>query len=56
MDFIPLMRSLCKELWNAYCAFAPGGVAPIEGLLAHFEDDLQAHIRLGKCPYAETDH
>ncbi len=54
--FIPLMGNLCRELWNSYCAFAPGGVAPIESLLALFEEDLLAHIRQGKCPYAQTDH
>jgi NADH-quinone oxidoreductase subunit F len=42
--------TLCRHLWKAYCAFAPGGVAPIESLLANFPDEVQAHIE-GACPF-----
>ena len=50
MDFIPRIRTICKHLWKAYCAFAPGGVGPIESLLAHFEDEVVAHIEGKGCP------
>jgi NADH-quinone oxidoreductase subunit F len=48
---IPMLQQMCKSLWNAYCAFAPGAVAPVESLLAHFEDEIQEHIRQEKCPF-----
>ena len=40
-----------KYLWYAYCAFAPGAVSPLEGLLTHFEDEVVAHIHEKKCPF-----
>lgn len=49
-DDIPALKKICKYLWNAYCAFAPGAVAPVEGLLNHFEDEMAAHINQKKCP------
>jgi NADH-quinone oxidoreductase subunit F len=52
MDFIPTIRTICKHLWKAYCAFAPGGVGPIESLLAHFEDEIVAHIEGKGCPFS----
>ena len=48
---IPTLESMCKSLWNAYCAFAPGAVAPVESLLKHFEDEVQEHIQQRKCPF-----
>ena len=50
-EFIPMLERMCKYLWNAYCAFAPGAVAPVESLLKHFEDEIQAHISQKKCPF-----
>jgi len=49
-EFVPRLERMCKYLWNAYCAFAPGAVAPLESLLKHFADEIQAHISLKKCP------
>jgi NADH-quinone oxidoreductase subunit F len=51
-EFIPMIRTMCKHLWKAYCAFAPGGVASIESLLVHFEDEVMAHIHGGGCPFS----
>jgi NADH-quinone oxidoreductase subunit F len=48
---IPQIKTICRHLWKAYCAFAPGGVGPIESLLAHFEDEVMAHIEGKKCPF-----
>ena len=48
---IPALRKICKYLWHAYCAFAPGAVAPVEGLLTYFEDEMTAHINQKKCPF-----
>lgn len=50
-EFITILRQMCRHLWNAYCAFAPGGVAPIESLLTYFEDEVLEHIRKKKCPF-----
>ncbi|MBL7180407.1 MAG: NADH-ubiquinone oxidoreductase-F iron-sulfur binding region domain-containing protein [Pseudomonadota bacterium] len=50
-EFVTILRQMCRHLWNSYCAFAPGGVAPIESLLTYFEDEVQAHIRAKKCPF-----
>lgn len=50
-EFIPMMRTMCRHMWKAYCAFAPGGVGPIESLLEHFEDEVVAHIEGKGCPF-----
>lgn len=50
-EFIPILERMCKYLWNAYCAFAPGAAAPVESLLKHFADEIQAHISQKKCPF-----
>jgi NADH-quinone oxidoreductase subunit F len=48
---IPILEQMGKSLWNAYCAFAPGAVAPVESLLEHFEGEVQEHINQKKCPF-----
>jgi len=50
-EFIPILERMCKYLWNAYCAFAPGAVAPVESLLKHFEGEIQEHISQKQCPF-----
>ncbi|MEJ2039079.1 MAG: NADH-ubiquinone oxidoreductase-F iron-sulfur binding region domain-containing protein [Desulfosarcinaceae bacterium] len=50
-EFIPMIETMCGHLWKAYCAFAPGGVAPIDSLLHFFRDEVEAHIAKKKCPY-----
>lgn len=50
-DFIPILEDMGKHLWNAYCAFAPGGAAPLQSLLTHFRQEVEEHIRLKKCPF-----
>lgn len=51
---IPALKTICKHLWFSYCAFAPGAVSPVEGLLTHFEDEVTAHINLKKCPFKDS--
>ncbi len=48
---LPMLEQMGKSLWNAYCAFAPGAVAPLESLLEHFGDEIQEHINQKKCPF-----
>jgi len=50
-EYIPMLERMCKHLWNAYCAFAPGAIAPVESLLKHFKDEMQEHIQQRKCPF-----
>ncbi len=49
-EFIPMIRTMCGHLWNAYCALAPGAASPVESLLTNFEDEVREHIRQRKCP------
>jgi NADH-quinone oxidoreductase subunit F len=53
-EYISKIKQMCHHLWNSYCAFAPGGVAPIESLLTYFEDEVYAHIREKKCPFKSS--
>jgi NADH-quinone oxidoreductase subunit F len=48
---LSMLEQMGKSLWNAYCAFAPGAVAPLESLLVHFRDEAQEHISQKKCPF-----
>lgn len=48
--WVEQVSTLCGHLWKAYCAFAPGGVASIESLLANFREEVQAHIDQKGCP------
>jgi NADH-quinone oxidoreductase subunit F len=47
-----MLETMCKYLWNSYCAFAPGAVAPVQSLLRHFEDEIQEHISRKQCPFS----
>jgi len=50
-DFIPLLEEMGRHLWSAYCAFAPGAVAPLQSLLKHFREEVEEHIRRRRCPF-----
>jgi NADH-quinone oxidoreductase subunit F len=50
-DFIPMLEEMGKHLWSAYCAFAPGAVAPLQSLLSLFKDEVLEHISQKKCPF-----
>jgi NADH-quinone oxidoreductase subunit F len=52
-EFIPLIRSMCQQMTNSYCAFALGGISPVQGLLDNFEDEVMAHIEQRRCPFRE---
>jgi NADH-quinone oxidoreductase subunit F len=49
--FVPLLEEMGKHLWSAYCAFAPGAVAPLQSLLNLFRDEVEEHISQKKCPF-----
>ncbi|HTG81411.1 MAG TPA: NADH-quinone oxidoreductase subunit NuoF, partial [Geobacteraceae bacterium] len=50
MADIDILREHVKYLNNAFCAFAPGAMGPVEGLLRLFEDEIREHIVKKKCP------
>ena len=53
-DYISMLEKMCKHLWNAYCAFAPGAVSPVESLLKYFKDEILEHIIQRKCPFKQA--
>jgi NADH-quinone oxidoreductase subunit F len=50
-EFIPLLREMCGHMPKAYCAFAPGAVSPVIGLLEDFLDEVHEHISQRRCPF-----
>jgi len=48
---LDILREHVKYLSYSFCALAPGAMAPLEGLLAHFEDEVREHIVKKKCPF-----
>ena len=36
------------------CAFSDAAAWPVQGLLRHFRDDFERHVREHKCPYPES--
>jgi len=51
-EFVRMLEEMGKHLWSAYCAFAPGAVAPLQSLLNLFRDEVEEHISQKKCPFA----
>ena len=48
---LPLMHDMGKNiLFRAFCALADGTASVINSSLKHFEDEYEAHVRLGRCP------
>ena len=42
-------------LFRAFCALADGAVSPIASTLQHFMDEYEAHVELGRCPFAPSE-
>ncbi len=51
LEMIPMLERMSAHLWNAYCAFAPGAVGPVQSLLELFRSEVEEHIEGGKCPF-----
>ncbi|MBJ6725680.1 NADH-quinone oxidoreductase subunit NuoF [Geomesophilobacter sediminis] len=47
---LDLLRDHTRFLSYAFCAFAPGAMSPLDGLLANFEDEVREHITRKRCP------
>ena len=50
-EYIPMLRQMAGHMSQAYCAFAPGAVQPVLGLLNYFEEEIREHISQRKCPF-----
>ena len=50
-EYIPLLKNMSEYMSNAYCAFAPGAVTPLLGLVEDFEEEIREHISQKKCPF-----
>jgi NADH-quinone oxidoreductase subunit F len=49
---LDLLLELCGKIApNAFCAFAPGAIMPLESGLRLFRDEILEHIARGACPY-----
>lgn len=46
-----MLRQMSDYMKQAYCAFAPGAVQPVYGLLNYFEEEIREHISQKKCPF-----
>ena len=49
-SFIDMIDTMCRHLWHAYCAFAPGAASMVTSLFKEFGDEVTAHIDEGRCP------
>ena len=52
---VPLMQDMGTNiLFRAFCALADGTASVINSSLAHFADEYEEHVRLGRCPMREV--
>ena len=52
---LPLMHDMGTNiLFRAFCALADGTASVINSSLAHFADEYEEHVRLGRCPLREV--
>ncbi len=54
MDDIEILKEHVHYLEYAFCAFAPGAIGPLEGLLRLFEEEIKDHIHQGRCPFKKN--
>jgi NADH-quinone oxidoreductase subunit F len=53
---VPVMADMGKNLlFRAFCALADGTASVINSSLAHFRDEYEDHVRLGRCPLKTAD-
>ncbi|HTG46101.1 MAG TPA: NADH-quinone oxidoreductase subunit NuoF [Actinomycetota bacterium] len=53
---VPVMSDMGTNLlFRAFCALADGTASVINSSLAHFRDEYEEHVRLGRCPL-KADH
>jgi NADH-quinone oxidoreductase subunit F len=49
-----LLDIAAKMEGQTICAFSDAAAWPVQGLLRHFREDFEAHIRERKCPFPES--
>ena len=52
-SFVEMITTMCRHLWQAYCAFAPGAAMVVASLFKEFEDEVVAHIDQKRCPFKD---
>jgi len=53
-ELIAMLKDQKKNIsGRSFCALAEGAMGPLEGLLNHFEDELEEHVARGRCPFAK---
>lgn len=51
-DDIGILEDVAGKMeGQTICAFADAAAWPVQGLLRHFRDDFEEHVRHGKCPF-----
>ncbi len=51
-DQIAMLRDQVKNIrGRSFCALAEGAMGPVGALLEHFGDELQDHVKRGRCPF-----
>jgi NADH-quinone oxidoreductase subunit F len=54
-DDLDLLLDVAGKMEGAtICAFSDAAAWPIQGLLRHFREDFEAHVKLGHCPFPES--
>jgi NADH-quinone oxidoreductase subunit F len=54
-DDLDLLLDVAGKMEGAtICAFSDAAAWPIQGLLRHFREDFEAHVKLGRCPFPES--
>jgi len=53
-DLDLLLDVAAKMEGKTICAFSDAAAWPIQGLLRHFREDFEAHVRERKCPFPES--
>jgi NADH-quinone oxidoreductase subunit F len=52
---IDLLLDVCGKMeGQTICAFSDAAAWPVQGLLRHFRDDFEEHVKHGKCPFPES--
>jgi NADH-quinone oxidoreductase subunit F len=53
-DLDVLLDVASKMEGQTICAFSDAAAWPVQGLLRHFREDFEAHVREGCCPFPES--
>ena len=55
MEEIEILADIAGKMEGAtICAFADAAAWPVQGMLRHFREDFELHVKHGKCPFPES--